>query len=177
MMIGLDGPSYRAPRVGVFTSTDLRADADTLHGQVLAVDDALSAHGGQVSDTGTAFLNFENEWNTFYANVFDGLLGSFGAALDNGNRDQLVQFEDRFANLATKLAGEGVTIPEDIIRPLDTTPGLFGDLFKGFTDQVLPWVKWIAILGAVGVGIYAATKFIPLMRHKNPRRRRRSRRR
>jgi hypothetical protein len=161
--------NYRTPRVGLFTPADLRADADALHGQVLALDAALSAHGGQVSDAGIAFLGFENEWNAFYANAFDGILGNFGAALDNGNRDQLIQFEDRFAVLAAKLADEGVTIAEAIIRPLDKAPSLL--------EAAIPWVKWIAIIGAVGVGVYAASKFIPLVVKKNPRRRRRSRRR
>lgn len=173
---GFGDLNYRAPRVGIFTPADLRADADTLHGQVLALDNALSAHGGQVSANGVAFLNFENEWNTFYANVFDGLLGDFGAALDNGNRDQLIQFEDRFAALATKLAAEDVTTPEGIIRPLDSTPSLLGNMFQGMSAEALSMMKWVAILGGIGLGVYAISKFTPLFKvRKNPHRSRRRR--
>lgn len=164
--------TYRAPRVGIFSPADLRADADTLHGQVLALDNALSAHGGQVSDTGVAFLNFENEWNTFYANLGSGILGDFGAALDNGNRDQLVQFEDRFADLAGKLGAEGVTIVENIIKPVGTTPSLLGNMFAGMSAEAVSITKWVAILGGIGLGIYAVSKFAPLLKTKrNPRRR------
>lgn len=176
---GFGDLNYRAPRVGIFTPADLRADADTLHGQVLALDNALSAHGGQISPVGIAFLNFENEWNAFYANVFDGLLGDFGAALDNGNRDQLIQFEDRFADLATKLAAEGVGMVEGIIRPLGSTPSLLKKMFGELSDEALTWIKWGAIAGGVGLGIYVAVTFAPLLKakKKNPRRRRRARRR
>lgn len=166
--------TYRAPRVGIFSPADLRADADTLHGQVLAMDNALSAHGGQVSDVGVAFLNFENEWNKFYADLGSGILGDFGAALDNGNRDQLVQMEDRFADLAGKLAAEGVTIVEGVIRPLGSTPSVLGNMFAGMSAEAVAITKWVAILGGIGLGIYAVSKFAPLLKTKrNPRRARR----
>lgn len=129
---------YRVGRSGLFLPSDLRADADTLAAQVSALDDALSAHGGQVSENGKAFLRWENEWNAFYANTFGSLLSDFTAALNNGNRDQLVQHELRFEALANALESEGIGITDRVGQRAPGGGALegLGGAFGGLTDSL-----------------------------------------
>lgn len=136
--------AYRVGAVGLFLPSDLGADADTLAAQVVALDDALSAHGGQVSVNGRAFLLFENDWNAFYANTFGSFVADLTASLNNGNRDQLVQFEARFEALANALESEGVGITDRVTpRGPEVSP------FAGLTDSLQAAVLLLVVFAIV----------------------------
>jgi len=154
---------YRLGPTGLYTPGDLHADADTLHDQVLALDDALSAHGGRLSPTGIGFLQFENEWNQFYANNFGGFFQDLVTAANDGNRDQLIQFEQRFQTFASDLSQEGVSIPGGVIQTPAGDGGIFGGvkaLAKKLEDDVGGAFKWIIIGAAVLIAGYVAFKLV-----------------
>lgn len=148
---------YRIGPTGLFTPGDLHADADTLNGQIQALDDAKSSHGGRLSPTSIAFLKFLNEWNQFYYNTFGGFFDDLAAALNNDNRDQLIQFENRFQVFASDLSKEGIVVPGGIIQTPKGDGGLFGpvkDLFAGLGAGF----KWLIVGGIVAIVGYAVWK-------------------
>ncbi len=140
---------YRIGKVGLFTNEDLKADAATLDGQVNRLDDADMT---KVSQTFfDAWWNFRGEWKRFYSNT---ILGSFfGPAWNDANRDQLIQFEERYADFAAQYAQQtGHALP-DVVAPNPTGPeDSFGDHFKKAVGPALAVVdsyKWWILGGAV----------------------------
>ncbi len=132
--------TYRIGPNDYFTPSDLQADADTLASQVAALDAVWSnVPGGKLNDVDDSWIVFTSQWNAFYRNVFGGgSIGDFLAALNNSNRDQLIQFEQRFDRLRLLMRDQGIfTEVADSVKPKD--PGGFGG--------VLTWVG--VILGLV----------------------------
>ena len=116
----------------------------------LELDDALSNHGGTVSDAGRAFLTWENQWTSFYFNTFGGVVADTVAAFNDGNRDQLVQFEERFAALADKLAAEGVDVPDSVAPRAEGSGSLFGNnLLPNLTDSLQAAVLLLIVFAIV----------------------------
>jgi hypothetical protein len=145
------GATYRIGPSDHFTSGDLEADAATLDRQIALLDDQdMNAVSQDFFDGWFAFVA---EWKKFYADVF---LNSFwGAGWNNGNRDQLVQFENRFGTWSSQYTTEtNRSLPGGVIAPSTGTKDGFGD---HLANQLRPLAavgsayKWWLIGGAAVV--------------------------
>lgn len=154
--------TYRIGPSDTFTSGDLEADAATLDRQMTLLDDQpMEAVSDEFFDGWNAF---RAEWKKFYADVF---LNSFwGAGWNNGNRDQLVQFENRFATWSAQYTTESNrSLPGGVIAPSTGTKDTFGDHLG---NQLRPLAavasayKWWLIGGAAVVLVIAYRE--PLLR-------------
>ena len=105
--------TYRIGPADVFTGGDLLADAQTLQTQVVALDAQVEGVSGLSADTVKSWVLFQGDWAAFYASTFNsgqsGDLSNFLTALNDANRDQLIQFENRFADIAAALKQAGVS--------------------------------------------------------------------
>ena len=110
--IGL--PVYRIGPDDYFTGGDLKADAETLNGMMEATATVVDGTSNRESVIGSDLLQ---SWNSLYAawfNYFQDTYKSssgfdnFLTALNDGNRDQLIQYENRFADLHAQLKAKGV---------------------------------------------------------------------
>jgi hypothetical protein len=145
------GATYRIGPSDVFTSADLEADAATLDRQMSLLDDQpMDAVSQEFFD---GWLAFRAEWKKFYADVF--LNSWIGAGWNNGNRDQLVQFENRFGTWSAQYSTEAKrSLPGGVIAPSTGTQDGLGDHLG---NQLRPLAavasayKWWLIGGAVVV--------------------------
>jgi len=105
--------TYRIGPDDFFTGDDLNADAQTLEGMVKLLDAKVEGNPDVPKDLVTAWVLFQSQWEGWYYSTFVGssFLGNLWTALNDGNRDQLIQFENRFADLASQLANNGVSAP------------------------------------------------------------------
>jgi hypothetical protein len=103
--------TYRIGPTDFFTGADLQADAQTLESQVEALDGQVNGNTAPSPDLVTSWVLFEAQWEAWYNSTFVGAgnIKNFLTALNDGNRDQLIQYEQRFADLASQFAGAGVT--------------------------------------------------------------------
>lgn len=109
-----------------FSPSDLQADADTLNGQVALLDAAFQAAGGVTpgSDLVNAWVLYQGDWAAFYADHFASWIDKQLTAWNDSNRDQLVQFEERFATIRDRMKALGVdTASEDVNPNLPTDDG------------------------------------------------------
>lgn len=108
------GPTtYRIGANDFFTGADLAADASTLDGQVELLDHQINGNEHVSGDLVTAWVLFQSQWKSWYYDTFVGssFLGNLWTALNDGNRDQLIQYENRFADLYGQFQAQGVTAP------------------------------------------------------------------
>jgi hypothetical protein len=141
---------YRIGPSDFFTSDDLAADAATLDRQIGLLDDQdLDTVSQEFFD---GWLAFVSEWKKFYSSTFFNFLG---AGWNNSNRDQLVQFENRFATWAAQYTTETKKVlPGGVIAPSSGTQDTFGDHLG---NQLRPLAaaasayKWWLIGGAAVV--------------------------
>ena len=103
--------TYRIGPSDLFTGADLQADAQTLEGQVQALDSQVEGNQAAGADLVTAWVMFQAQWEGWYTSTFVGAgnIQNFLTALNDGNRDQLIQYEQRFADLASQFANAGIT--------------------------------------------------------------------
>ena len=128
------GAAYRIGPNDLFTPGDLQADADTLQSQVDALDAQVNGVAGLPSDAVTGWVIFQGDWGAFYAQSFGGFITNFVTALNDSSRDQLVQFENRFASLVDAFRAGGVSVVGTDVKPKTGQGGLFGNLFPpGFS--------------------------------------------
>ena len=126
--------TYRISSGDFFTPGDLAADAQTLDAQV------------KLTDLGTPeWAAFAAQWDAFYADHFGGFLSTFFTAFNDGNRDQLVQFEARYSALA---AAAGVSRATDVQVKPDVSAL---DQLKGQLLGSGPLVSWSTALVVVAV--------------------------
>jgi hypothetical protein len=151
-------PSYRIGPSDVFTPGDLSADAATLNNQINALDNLDWTKPSQALFD--AFFAFKSEWRTWYTETFSGWLGAFGAAFNDGNRDELIQFEIRFATFAVQYAAEsGNTLPGGVVQP---STGAKDTLGQHLADQLQPLVPSLdmgKVLIAVGLVVAGAVVY------------------
>lgn len=111
------GATYRIGPADHFTGGDLKGDAVTLNSQVQATDDVIGnvPQGDNRLSEGLfqAWATFTAIWNPYFADTYQNSSGfdNFLTALNDGNRDQLVQFENRFADLYQQFKSAGITSP------------------------------------------------------------------
>lgn len=106
--------TYRIGPSDFFTGADLKADAVTLNSQVSGlsrqIQDIPQNEDPLGSDLETSWASFEAMWDSYFANTYQSSsgFGDFLTALNDGNRDQLIQYEQRFADLAAQIKGKGI---------------------------------------------------------------------
>lgn len=148
---------YRIGPSDFFTNEDLKADALTLNSQIDLLDD--QPFEKVTEEWFDAWMAFRSEWKRFYSGTILG--GIFGPAWNNGNRDQLIQFEERFKVWAAEYAVQvGGSLPGGIVVPSTGTKDTFGDhLLKQIEPLVKPLAvvadsyKWYLIGGAALVAL------------------------
>lgn len=123
--------SYRIGPSDTFLPSDLAADADTLDGQVTALDLASDGNEGVSEQLFTAWDLWKLKWRAWKADTFGGFFSDFTAALNNGNRDQLVAYENEFLDFAGQMAAAGVILPGPLVQPSKGAKGLLDHLADG----------------------------------------------
>lgn len=146
---------YRIGPSDFFNNDDLKADALTLDGQINQLDDLPME---KVSDDWfKGWQAFWSEWKKFYSGTILG--GLFGPAWNNSNRDQLIQFEQRFATWAAEYATQTKEpLPGGVVEPSKGSADTFGahlaNQLKPLTQPLLAvWDANKAIVIGVGVVI------------------------
>ena len=106
--------TYRIGPSDLFTGADLKADAITLNSQVSAISrviqDIPQGTDPLGADLEVSWASFESQWDSYFQNTFATSSGfdDFLTALNDGNRDQLIQYESRFADLHEQIKAHGV---------------------------------------------------------------------
>lgn len=149
--------TYRIGPTGLFTNEDLKADALTLDTQVNRLDDLPME---EVSETFfDAWIAFWSEWKKFYANT---ILGSFfGPAWNDANRDQLIQFENRFEALSVEYAAQTGKTILDVTKPGTGPKDKLGDVFPSLR-VIFEAYKWVII----GIAVVGVVYFTQALRQK-----------
>jgi len=144
----LTAATYRIGPSDFFTSADLLADAKTLNGQINALNNANWDRPSQALFDG--FQGFLSEWRGFYSDTFGGLFNF--SALNNSNRDQLIQYESRFNTFAAEYASQtGNALPGGVIAPSTGTKDTFADHFKAQLQPLIPQFDIGNVLIVVGL--------------------------
>lgn len=152
------GATYRIGPSDFFTSADLLADAKTLNGQINALD---SANWDKPPEDLFASWNaFLSEWRGFYSTVFGGFFGNW-SAINNSNRDQLVQFEERFQTFSQQYQqATGRALPGGVVAPSSGTKDGLGDHLLNQLQPLIPSLDIGNVAIVVGVvGAAAALYF------------------
>jgi hypothetical protein len=151
-------PTYRiGPAPDVFTSDDLAADANTLNSQINELDDADWSKPPQ--DLFDGWNSFVDEWRGFYRSTF---FNFFGAAWNDSNRDQLIQFETRFGTFAEQYkAASGNQLPGGVIAPSTGNKDTLGNQLLNQLQPLIPSinVRTIAIVGGLAAAALAVIYF------------------
>jgi hypothetical protein len=159
--------TYRIGPDDFFTGGDLRADAYTLNSMVQAVEQVVGdvpAHDPRLSeDLFTAWAMFTAQWNPSFAADWDnaGSASTFLLALNDGNRDQLIQFESRFADIYSKLKAAGIESSYVNVELSTGAPDTAKRLVEHFQSVAkslglgsLGWVAGMLVLAMVGLVVY-----------------------
>ncbi len=158
-------PAYRIGPSDFFTSADLLADAKTLNGQINGLNDANWDAPPELLFA--SFQAFLSDWRGFYSSTFDGIFGNW-SGLNDANRDQLIQFEQRFAELAAAYQdATGARLPVSVIAPSSGAKDTFGSQILNQLQPLIPQIdaKTLAIvLGVVVVGVAVFFFRAPLLR-------------
>ena len=154
------GAVYRVGRSDLFSPGDLAADAQTLDGQVTALDAALDGNEQAPTEWWDQWNAFVADWRGFFkANWKDnGFLGNLVEALNDSNRDALVAYEDRFDTWASQAAGYGAGLPDGARTTVSSGSG--DSLGNQLHNLGLPSVGGLTILVVVGVIAIFAWRFV-----------------
>lgn len=111
-------PTYRIGPSDFFTPADLKADADTLNTQVDELDAQVEGNEAIDSTLMDQWTAFHQAWKAFYAAQFGGFFTNLLTALNDSNRDQLIQYEKTFANFASQLQQQdNLSIAGGVVQP------------------------------------------------------------
>jgi hypothetical protein len=127
--------TYRIGPSDVFTGGDLAADADTLNTQVTDLDGQVEGNeqiDQAALDQWTLWLG---TWKKFYTDEFGGFFRNLFTALNDSNRDQLIQFETTFGNFAQQFSTAGAAVAGGVVAPSTGSKDTIGDQLK---NQNLP---------------------------------------
>ena len=145
-------PSYRIGPSDTFLPSDLAADAATLNGQMNALD---KLDWEKSSDEFFAAWNaFLQEWRGFYSSHFGGFFTNLETAVNDSNRDQLIQFETRFGGFAAQYKQEtGADVPGGVIAPSQGAQDTLGAQLRNQLQPLIPSIdwKWVAVAGAAAI--------------------------
>lgn len=111
--------TYRIGPSDTFTGGDLEADAQTLDGLVEGLDAQIEGSTAFPSTFVDQWVAWQGQWKTFFTSNFGGFFTDFLTALNDSNRDQLIQFETRFNDFSTQAKGYGA----DTVAPVLPSTG------------------------------------------------------
>ena len=127
--------TYRIGPSDFFTPGDLKADADTLNGQVSDLDGQVEGNEDIDQDDTDAWTSWKAQWDAFYKSDFGGFFSSLLTALNDSNRDQLIQFETKFSTFASQFSSSGASVAGGVVQPSTGSKDTIGDQLK---SQNLP---------------------------------------
>jgi hypothetical protein len=156
---------YRIGPADLFTPGDLAADANTLNGQINALDDQDWSKPAQNVFDG--WMSFVSEWRAFYSSSFGGFFTNLTTAINDANRDQLIQFEQRFANWANTYSGaSGNQLPGGVINVSTGSQDTLGAQIVNQLQPLIPSlnIKNVLIVAAIGGVVLAILYREPLSR-------------
>ena len=99
---------------------------------------------------------FLSEWRGFYKGTFGGLFNF--SAWNDSNRDQLIQFEQRFGEFANEYqAATQTTLPGGVVSPSTGTQDNLGSHVLNQLQPLIPSMNIrtvLLVVGAVGVTVF-----------------------
>lgn len=146
--------TYRIGPSDFFTPGDLSADADTVEGQVSALDRQIEGNEGagvEFSDQWTAFVT---SWRAFYSAHFGGFFSNLFSALNDSNRDDLIRFENQLGAFEARAQSFGASL----IAPVDPSTGSKDTLGAQLGAQGLPGLSSIVLVAAAVVVVLLVWK-------------------
>jgi hypothetical protein len=149
--------TYRIGPSDFFTPDDLASDARTLNGQVNSLDNANWDNApGDLLDAWDSFLA---EWRGFYTSSFGGFFTNLATALNDANRDQLIQYEIRFATFAEQYqAATSKALPGGVVQASTGAKDNIGSHILNQLQPLIPSIDALYIVG--GLAIAAALLYI-----------------
>jgi hypothetical protein len=145
--------TYRIGPSDFFTPGDLEADAQTLDGQVDQLDGQVEGSDVAPPDFLDQWTSWHTDWKTFLGSHFGGYLSSLFASLNNGNRDDLVRYENQFAAFAARASTFGAAVIAPV-APSTGTKDTLGDQLKAQTSGLgLPSLPSFESIAVVAVAI------------------------
>jgi len=153
--------TYRIGPNDFFTGSDLKADAVTLNSQVSGMSRVIQdlPQNSDVlgADLETTWASFESQWDSYFQNTYatSNAFDNFLTALNDGNRDQLIQYESRFADLHEQIKAKGVdsaavNVAVSLGAP-DTVTNLIADI-DAAAKKLLPF--------GLGLGAFLVIAFV-----------------
>jgi hypothetical protein len=140
--------------------SDLLADAATLNGQMNELDGTDFANVSQATfDAWNAFLQ---EWRAFYSGTLGkgSWFSALAADLNDSNRDQLIQFENRFATFANQIqAQSGQQLPGGVVAASSGSGDTLGAQLANQLQPLIPSINAGHVLLYVGLGVAALAAF------------------
>jgi|KBSSwiStaDraftv2_1062776.scaffolds.fasta_scaffold12665_13 hypothetical protein len=149
-MAGPAAPEYAVGPSSVFSPDALATDARILNGQINALDNANWDRPPQeLFDAWTAFMS---EWRGWYTDTFGGFFTNLGAALDDANRDTLIQYERRFQTFAQQYqSASGNALPGGVVVPSTGDKDSFGAHLLNQLQPLIPSLDAVYVLVGIGV--------------------------
>lgn len=138
---------YRIGPSDFFTPGDLEADAKVLDGQMQALDAVVSANSAIPASWLASWKSFKTAWDAFNGDHFSGWFSSFGSALNDSNRDELIRYEDQFEQWLSDAGGYASSLPAGSVTVPSTGSGdtLSKQLDQQLgTDNAISKIAWIA---------------------------------
>lgn len=124
--------TYRIGPSDTFTPGDLKADADTLQSQIEALDTFVEGNDALDPAFVEQWVSFQGQWAAFYSDEFSGgFFSSLLTAINDGNRDQLISYENQFLALYKAAQPSGANLP-NVIAPSTGS----GDSLKNLLPQL-----------------------------------------
>lgn len=140
--------SYRIGPSDLFVGSDLYADAKTLNAQVQGFDrliESLPNSDKRASDDLLqSWYSFTAQFNPYFRDTWqdNGTFSNFLAALNDSNRDELIQWETRFADLVSQFGAVGIKSASVDVAVSLGAPSFLTSIIgsiDGFAQRYLPW--------------------------------------
>jgi len=145
--------TYRIGPSDFFTPGDLSADADTLNGQVEELDSQLD-DGEPSPEFVDQWTHFETAWRAFYSDHFGGFFSSLFTAFNDANRDDLIRYENQFADFQRSAKAFGA----ELVAPVGPSSGSGDTIGRQLEAQGLPSTTTLVVLAAAVVAVLIAWK-------------------
>lgn len=151
--------TYRVGPSDFFTPGDLESDAATLDNQVEQLDAQVEGNEAVPPLFVDQWVAFQGQWKAFYADHFSGFFSSLFSALNDGNRDELVRYENQFQAFADKAAsGWGAQVIAPVL-PSSGTKDTLGEHAKAQAAGLpLPSISSIVVLAVAAVVVLVVWK-------------------
>lgn len=147
---------YRIGPSDVFTPGDLAADAQTLNGQIDELDTQIEGNTDIDQTLVDQWTAFHADWKGFFADEFGGFFRNLFTALNDSNRDQLIQYETTFNNFYAELQKYNVGLAGGAVVPSDGSGDTLGAQVKNqLKDIPSPGAAATSIVTIIIVAVVA----------------------